>query len=281
LHPKPIISQVDSLQFISSFGNFQNAASISTSRGEFIFVTDEQSNKIYKYTKTGGLLASFGGTGFGPEQLSNPIGIDASNGLDVYVCDYQNNRIQRYDINLLYIATFDFTTYNQAADNSKKIYYPKSLAFLNSGEIFVLADATTYKVVKLKGFDEVNNLFGTNTIGFENLTNPSKIVKGSSLDIWILNKETDEILNYDNYGTYVKRLKNPENKPIISITSYDNILYILNEKDLLSYDLKSGKYSAYLFYSLPGTEKAVNISVLDKDTVLVLTKSKIYIYKLK
>lgn len=274
-------SQIDSLQFISDFGSFQNATSVSTSRGEFIFVTDGQSNKVYKYSKAGALLATFGGTGFGSDQLSNPVSVDATNGLDVFVCDYQNNRIQRYDINLLFIASFDFNSYNQTADNSKKIFYPKSLAFLSSGEIFVLADATTYKIVKLKSFDEVNNLFGTNTLGFENLSNPNKVVKGNSLDIWILNRDTDEILNYDNYGTYVRRLKNPEKDPIINISSFDNILYILNDKELLSYDLKAGKYSSYLFYSLPVSEKVVNISILDKNTILLLTKSKAFIYKSK
>ncbi len=274
-------SQIDTLQPVLTFGSFQNATSISSSRGEFIFVTDGQSNKVYKYSKSGALLASFGGTGFSSDQLNNPVSIDASNGLDVFVCDYQNNRIQRYDINLLFVASFDFTSYNKTADNSKQIYYPKSLAFLSSGEIFVLADATTYKVVKLKSFDEVNNLFGTNTLGFENLTNPNKVVKGSSLDIWILNRETDEILNYDNYGTYVRRLKNPEKDPVINIASYDNNIYLLNEKELLSYDLKAGKYLSYSYYSLPGTEKAVNISILDKDTALLLTKSKVFIYKLK
>src|SRR5260221_6895516 len=68
-----IYSQVDSLQFISGFGSFQNATSVSSSRGEFIFVTDGQSNKIYKYSKSGTLLVSFCGTGFGSDQLNNSV----------------------------------------------------------------------------------------------------------------------------------------------------------------------------------------------------------------
>jgi len=270
----------DSLHFIDSFGKFQSAQAISASREEYVFVTDIQTNQIHKFDSKGKELLTFGGSGFSNDELNVPMAIDASNGLDVYVCDYQNNRIQRYDISLNYIATFNFNTYNLIADNSRKIYYPYGIAFLNTSEIFVLADASTYKVVKLKSLDEVSLLFGSSSAEFEKITNPQKVIRGANLDVWILDKETDAVLNYDNYGTFVRKLVNPENSPIISVAYYKNNLYILNSKSLVIYDLKKERYGNYYIYYISNNENIKDITAFKEDVVLILTIGKVYKYSL-
>lgn len=272
--------QSDSLTFISSFGNFQDASSISTSRDEFIYVSDVQSNQIYKFSENGEQLFVFGGSGFGINELNMPIAIDASNGLDIFVCDYQNNRIQRYDIKLNYIATFNFNTYNLTSDISQKIYYPYGIAFLNTSEIFVLADALTYKVVKLKSLDEVSLLFGSSNLGYEKVQNPKKITRGANLDVWILDKEEDVILNFDNYGTFVKKITNFEQNPIINISFYKNNLYILYAKSLIIYDLKSNKYLGYYNFFIAESKSINDISVLKENTILILTSKTIHKYQI-
>ena len=270
----------DSLYFIDSFGKFQSAQAISASREEFFFVTDIQTNQIHKFDSKGKELLTFGGSGFSNDELNIPMAIDASNGLDVYVCDYQNNRIQRYDISLNFIATFNFNTYNLIADNSRKIYYPYGIAFLNTSEIFVLADASTYKVVKLKSLDEVSLLFGSNSAEYEKITNPKKVVRGANLDVWILDKEEDAVFNYDNYGTFVKKLKNPDTSPIISIAYYKNNLYILNNKSLIMYDLKKEQYGKYHNFHINKTDVIKDLTAFKDDVVLILTTGKVYKYSL-
>ena len=269
----------DSLNLTASFGKFQNAASISASREEFVFVSDIQTNQIFKYSKNGDKLQTFGGTGSGNNQLNNPVSIDASNGLDVFVADYQNNRIQRYDIKLHYMATFDFSIYNLTADVSKKIYYPSGIAFLNTSEIFVLVDAGNFKVSKLRSFDEVNMLFGS-TFGFDRILKSRKIIKGNSLSIFILDKETDEILNFDNYGTFISKIKNPETDPIISIAFFNDNLYIMNHKSLISYDLKKKQFGGFYLFGCGSKESVIDCTLLDKDYFLVLTNKKVYKFKI-
>ena len=273
----PLI-QPDSLKYIDSFGNFQEASSISTSREEFIFVSDVRKNQIYKFSETGEELASFGGSGFGVNELNFPVSIDASNGLDIFVCDFQNNRIQRYDIKLNYIATFSFNTYNLTSDNSQKIYYPYGIAFLNTSEIFVLADASAYKIAKLKSLDEVSLLFGSSDLGYERVLNPRKITRGANLDLWLLDTEADAVLNFDNYGTFVKKLTNPEENPFISIAYYKNNLYILNNKSLIIYDLKSNKFSKYYNYSITDLKNIKDISILKENIILILTGKEVHKY---
>lgn len=265
----------DSLNFADSFGKFQSASAISTSREEFIFVADKQTNQIHKYSDKGRELVVFGGSGFGNDQLNMPVAIDATNGLDVFVSDYQNNRIQRYDIKLNFIASFNFNTYNLTSDNSQKIYYPFGIAFLNTSEIFVLADASTYKVVKLKSLDEVSFLFGSSSTGYEKVIDPVKVVRGANLDVWIFDKSIDAVLDFDNYGTFVRKVENPETSPIVSIAYYKNNLYILTGKSLIIYDLKSNKFSNYYGYPVSG-KGLVDLAILKEDTILLLAKDQVY-----
>ncbi|MEO8514990.1 MAG: hypothetical protein ABI543_15640, partial [Ignavibacteria bacterium] len=234
------LNTYDSLQFIGNIGKFQNAVSISTAREEFIFVSDIQSNKIYKLT-TGGLeVASFGGSGLGQNELNQPYSIDASNGLDVIIADYQNNRIKRLDINLNYILSFDFNSYNLSAESDKKIYNPRSVLTISSGEVFVICDATNYEAAKINDYSEISVVFGSNSIGYDKLDDPVKIVKGNQLDLWILDKKTNDLVNFNNFGVFVKKISNRENNPIISIAYFNENLFILHPNGLIIYDLKKG-----------------------------------------
>lgn len=273
-------SSPDTLYTEKSFGNFQSAEAISTARDELIFVSDSRANQVIKFNSKGEQINSVGGSGFGQNQLNKPMGIDASNGLNVFVCDNMNNRIQKYDINLNYISAFDFNTYNVTALNSDKIFYPSSLAFLSTSEIFVLADATVYKIVKMKSFDEVSLLFASGNLGVDKLYNPAKIVKGSNLDTYVLDKSTNDIINFDNYGTYVKKLQKGDSSKIVSLTYYNDVLYILKEKYLVSYDLKAQRYLNLYFLEQTGNPGYVDVAMLNKNTVLVLTQNKVLNFKI-
>lgn len=275
------ITAQDSLQnqfeFAATFGKFQNGVSISTSREEFIFVSDLEANKVYKLSADGVTLATFGGTGLGNNELNQPYSIDASNGLDVLIADYQNNRIKRLDINLNYISQFDFNAYNQTAESQDKIYNPKGISSLSTGEIFVLCDATNYKVAKVSDFVELKLLFGNNSLGYDRLDTPQKIVKGSQLDLWILDKKANEILNFNNFGTYVKKLSPKD--AVISMAFYNDNLFILHKGYIAAYDLKKGQYIA--LFSFSDIKNLNDIALLDKSTVLLLSAKNITKYKIK
>lgn len=271
-----LFSQGDSLRLISTFGKFTDAVSISAAREEFIFVSDLSTNKIHKYEPNGTELASFGGSGLGENELNQPYSIDATNGLDVLVADYQNNRIKRLDINLNYILSFDFFSYNLTAESSKKIFNPSGVATLSSGEVFVLCDATNYKAAKINDYNDVTILFGSSAIGTDRLENPAKIVKGNKLDVWILDKASNEILNFDSFGVFRAKLKPQIKGGIISIAYYNDVLLILHKSELITYDLKKGQYSK--IYRYPNVRNIRDITALDKDNILILTKNEVLKY---
>ncbi len=266
------------LKELTSFGKFQNAVSISTAREEFIFVSDLQSNKIYKLDKNGAELASFGGSGMGENELNQPYSIDASNGLDVLVADYQNNKIKRLDINLNYLMAFDFNSYNLSAESTRKIYDPKGVLTISSGEVFVLCDASNYRVAKINDYSEVGIVFGSNSLGQEKMDEPVKIVKGSQLDMWILDRKTNSILNFNNFGLFVRKIEMLSPGAIISIAYFNDNLFILQKSGLVLYDLKKGQYVN--FYTFPDIKNLTDVAVLDKNTVLFLTRDSVHKYPL-
>jgi hypothetical protein len=135
-----------------------------------------------------------------------------------------------------------------------------------------------YRVVKMQSLDEVSLLFGSTSFGFDKLTDPAKIIRGSDLDIYILDKGTNEINQFDNYGTIVRRMKNPENEKIISISYYKDNLYILNQKSLIIYSLKTAKYLQYYNYLIDDVKKIKDLSVFNDKEVLILCSSKAYKY---
>src|SRR4030095_3394911 len=267
-------SQIDTLFSNSSFGDFFNASSVSSSRGEFIFVSDLSLNKIFKFDKSGILLTSYGGTGQEQTELNQPVSIDASSGLDVYITDYLNNRLIRLDHNLNFISSFDFNVYNTAIEGSKKIFNPHAVSYLSTGDLFVLSDAGNYKVVRIKNFNNIALYFAQ---AQDKLLEPVKIVKGNALDMWILEKSTGDLANFNNLGIFVKRIEIPGDiKPVGIAYTEDNLVIVSAEK-IFFYDLNAGKFLKS--YILPKIQ-IKDINMLDKETLLVLLKNKVFIYKL-
>nr|HMT12256.1 hypothetical protein [Ignavibacteria bacterium] len=228
--------------------------------------------------KNGAELASFGGSGLGENELNQPYSIDASNGLDVLVADYQNNKIKRLDINLNYLLAFDFNSYNLTAESTRKIYDPKGILTISSGEVFVLCDASNYRVAKINDYSEVSIVFGSNSLGAEKMDDPVKIVKGSQLDMWVLDRKTNSILNFNNFGLFVRKIEMMSPGAIISIAYFNDNLFILQKSGLVLYDLKKGQFVN--FYTFPDIKDLTDVAVLDKNTVLFLTRGSVHKYPL-
>lgn len=269
----------DTLTFSKSYGNFQNAVSISTGRGESVFIADAEMNTVFKFSAAGVELARFGGSGFGSYSLNNPVSIDGSNGIEVFISDNLNNRIQKLDYKLNVITAFDFTKYNQTADNSKRIYYPIGVASLSSGDIAVISSSSENKSFIISSFSDINIFLGSN-FGFNRLGKPSKIVRGRQLDVWILDKETNEVVNFVSSGLYVKRLKLMTSEKILSIAYFDDHLYFLTQGSLYRYNLIALKYDKVYGFGIDQQVKINDFAILNTSDLLVLTSNNVYVFNL-
>lgn len=269
----------DTLTFSKSYGNFQNAVSVSPGRGEFVFICDAAANLVYKYSNEGKELAKFGGMGFGQNEFNYPVSIDAGDGLNLYICDNQNNRIQKLDYKLNFIAGYDFNQYNTTADNSKKILYPNGIAVLSSGDLAVTVTGSDFKAAVITTFSDISIYMGS-SFSFDRIGNAKKIVRGKELDLWILDTETNEIVNFSTSGQFLKRLKTLDNSIIQNITFYNDNLYLLTNGTILKYDLKANKFDRKFSYGLDEFKKINDFAFLNNSTVLLLSDKKIYQYNL-
>jgi hypothetical protein len=127
-------------------------------------------------------------------------------------------------------------------------------------------------VVRVKDFNDVDLYFGQ---VYDKILEPGKLVKGNSLDIWILEKISGDLVNFNNLGIFVKRLQLPETLKPVSIAYSEDNLVILFNGGIFKYNLKGAKFSNSYF--LQQSYQAKDINMLDKETLLVLSKQSFHL----
>jgi uncharacterized repeat protein (TIGR02543 family) len=61
-----------------------------------VYLTNQDSDTVSKFSSAGVLLGSFGGSGSGPGQFDNPSGVAVDGSGSVYVADTDNDRVQKF-----------------------------------------------------------------------------------------------------------------------------------------------------------------------------------------
>ena len=99
--------------FVRQWGDPQFAhihdVGIDPSTGD-IFVGDYELDTLRKFSSTGELLASYGGTGAGPGQFNGVWGVSTDSDGNVYVADTFNRRVQKLDRDGAFLA--EWTDYD-------------------------------------------------------------------------------------------------------------------------------------------------------------------------
>ncbi len=79
---------------------------IAFDSAENVYVTSFGENKVYKYSKFGALITSWGSAGTGNGQFNGPDGITIDDSDNVYVTDYGNSRVQKFSFSGAYLSQF-------------------------------------------------------------------------------------------------------------------------------------------------------------------------------
>lgn len=67
------------------------------SDASYIYVAAETAGRVYKFTKSGSLVATIGAPGAGPGQLSNPVDVAIDSDGHLFVAEWNGNRISVFD----------------------------------------------------------------------------------------------------------------------------------------------------------------------------------------
>jgi hypothetical protein len=105
-----------------------------------VYVSDRETNRIQRFTRTGRLIQMIGSTGSGPGQFLSPWGLATDVRGNLYVADLNNYRIQRLTGSGRYIEEFgrgilQSPTY-VAVDRGCRVYvsdYRRVVKFASTG----------------------------------------------------------------------------------------------------------------------------------------------------
>lgn len=242
---------------------FKYAKSVTVDGRGSIFVLDRETSEISKFDKDLNLLTKSGGIGWGQNQFVSPEYIDASSGLDILVSDYQNNRIQRLDLKLSFVS--ELNTEELTFPDEYKVRFPKATLVVNSKDIYVI-DGNNPRVVIFKNGQTPVSVFGGFGSGDAELIEPHKILKNGDNLLFILDKGRNSIMKFDNFGNFRGKI---EKDNIISISMYDNILYILLDEEVWLFNTISNQFDSVI--SIPH-----EINVKKITDFLVITEICIY-----
>lgn len=260
-------------------GNFSNAVSITSDGKGNIYILDSQANEIIKYNDSLKVVKKTGRQGWNNGEFDSPTSIDGSSGMEIYVSDGKNYRIQRFDLNLSYVTSV-MTNYEGFLP---KYRFQKPVATVYINPYFFVIDGENNRVV---AYSAISSSSGTPVFAFggfqsaqKPMVNPIKIVKDGLNNIYIHDQGEGVVFKYDNFGNYLSTF---DFKSIIAISSLNNNLYILTDKEILVYDGKSNSFKEKILFAeniIPG--KIKDFIVFTSSKFYILEKNKLIEYSLK
>ncbi|MDR9419079.1 MAG: hypothetical protein RI561_08940 [Gracilimonas sp.] len=164
------------------YSNLQNATSFSVTQN-FVYVVEQDQNRILKFDHEGVLVETVGGKGSGDYQFSRPVDIDATNGLKIFITDYNNRRVQVFDRRGQFLSSI----YRGDTFGSSRRYNPTQISVNSLGEVFFV-DETEDQIYR---FDVDSNLMDEFRISSEIASVDEMLA--TSKEILVLDKRTKTI----------------------------------------------------------------------------------------
>ncbi|MCZ6820249.1 MAG: NHL repeat-containing protein [Calditrichaeota bacterium] len=166
-----------------------------------VFVLDTGNNRILKFDRNGKFIYAVGGFGWEEEQFDQPRDISVKLLLDVFVADYNNERVERYDKDLNYLSSYDS---DDTLPSELQFGFPTGIDISRHGELFV-CDSENDRVLKLNSSGEPVLSFGDFNWGEGQLREPGKIEVTPEDVVYVTDREANDVVVFDYYGTYVTR----------------------------------------------------------------------------
>lgn len=213
-------------------GAFKSASAFFFSPSGYFYITDSETNEIYKMDTLGTTVKSTGGYGWQEASFDQPASVFSTT-LNVYVSDKNNHRIQIFDKDLNFISTINTRNGNEPR---AAFGYPAGCAVSNMGDIFIL-DGENKSVVKFDMNGRFSMRFGGYDAGQYALNAPSSLAILNNQSIMVADKS--DIIAYDQFGMGFERLA--FDSPIRNIGIYRDNAVINCKEQLVILMLEYGK----------------------------------------
>lgn len=256
------------LKLIKSIGQFTDACSFSYISSGYFFVSDIQTNEIYKLDTLGTILKEIGGYGWQSGQFDSPVDV-FSNELNNYICDKNNDRIVITDRELNFLSVFQ-TSENNSPDFIFK--QPTCFGINNQSDFFIL-DSYNQRILKYNLRGNFIQQIGGYDAGNYYLTNPSKFALSPDGKLFVINDNT--IFVFDQFGLGLIKIASPIKKAKIKI--FNSYITISNEKDI--YTLNLADINSGFINNKITDDILIEEAIFNGNSIFVLTKSSILQYE--
>ncbi len=266
--------------FISQFGGCgNNDGEISDGRGikydafsDTILLTDTNTNRVQKFSKTGAYISQFGSYGTGNGQFDSPFGITTDSNGRIYVVESNNHRVQVFDSSGNYLFKFG----SQGVGDGQ-FTYPKDIEITSTGNLIV----TSQNSQRIQTFSSTGTFisgFGENGTLAWQFRLPQYITLDNSGNIFVSDWNLKSIQKFSSSGVFIQSIRN-SGKTNGRVSSpqgiaYDSLgnMYILDDG---AYDARVQKFTnsgAYISTIIPPGVMGIasyHISIDSNDRIFV------------
>jgi hypothetical protein len=157
-----------------------------------VYAADQVNNMVEKFSSTGSLLASWGGTGYGNGQFYQPTGIAVDSSGKVYVVDAGNTRVEKFTSTGVLLATWQ-----GAAGTS---YWGVAIDGLDN--VYV-TDSYANKIYKFNSNGILLSQWGGTGTGNGQFQTPIGIAVDKSNCVYVFDFGNYRVQKFDSSGGYV------------------------------------------------------------------------------
>lgn len=205
-------------EFLNSWDTEAGPRGVAVDSSDNVYIVALSANRVQKFTRDGSLITSWGGSGSGDGQFSDPhyIAVDASD--NVYVSDTDNARIQKFSKDGTFI-----TKWGSPGNADGQFSGPRGIAIDSSGNVYV-ADSLNDRVQKFTPEGAFLAKWGSPGNGPGEFQFPEGIAVDSLDNVYVGEFEGDRIQKFSDDGTFIAAwrgdLSGPEG---ITIDASDNL----------------------------------------------------------
>jgi len=181
----------------SGDGQFLGPSGIAVDSTGNVYVTDNQNNRIQKFSSDGTFLAKWGTYGSGDGQFQFPTDIAVDSSGNVYVIDEGNRRIQKFSSSGTFISKW-----GSEGSGDGQFLFPSGIAVDSSGNVYV-ADWSTNKVQKFSETGTFLLKWGTYGSGDGQFDIPYGVAVDSSDNVYVVDNNNQRIQKFSSTGTFL------------------------------------------------------------------------------
>lgn len=210
-------------------GEFDGPNDAACSPDGYVYISDEENDRIQKFTATGKFVMSWGTTGSADGELEDPEGITCDAAGNVYVADENNDRIQKFapdGTHLLTIGSF--------GSGDGEFDDPQDVAVDSDGNIYVV-DQDNDRIQKFDSSGTYLTQWGSSGSGDGEFNSAECIAINSKNQIFAGDEILDTIQVFDSGGNFIRTI-NLDNYDIdggpfvrsIAFDKFDNLFVVYN-----------------------------------------------------